>query len=1122
MMRRDDATEMQVRAARPDSSTWLSANAGSGKTRVLTDRVARLLLEGVLPQHILCLTYTKAAASEMQNRLFKRLGIWAMQPSDELANELKDLGVDRKINKDELRKARTLFARAIETPGGLKIQTIHSFCASLLRRFPLEAGVSPQFLEMDDRAAKILRADIVEEIASGENIGVIHGLAKFYSDSDLDRITAEVAKHRLAFSKKQDKNTIWQLFNLRIGADEKSLLNSVILGNEGELLRSILPFLKNGKPTDIKTAKQIEELLQVPSDLSLIEGLETVFLTQTGTISKRAAPTKDVSLELGDLLEPLDELKVRVEKAKSLKNSLYSAQKTLALHNFASIFLPIYEEEKQHKGWLDFDDLIFLTAKLLNDQSVAQWVLFRLDGGIDHILVDEAQDTSPQQWNVIERLAQEFTSGDGSMPDRLRTIFVVGDKKQSIYSFQGADPDEFDRMREAFAGKLAAVNTSLSELQLAHSFRSAEPIMRLVDCSFQNRENLGLGEETKHIAFKKEMPGRVDHWPIIEPSGSPEQKLWFDPTDMLANNHETVVLANRIAENIQWMCNDGSLIPQEIDNTGKYEMRPVREGDFLILVRRRSGLFREIIRACKSAGLAIAGADRLKIGAELAVKDLTALLSFLATPEDDLSLASVLRSPLFGWSEQQLFDLAHRRAKNCFLWAELRNRKEEFSQTFLVLSDLRNTADYLRPYELLERILTRHSGRKNLLARLGFEAEDGIDALLDQAMNYETLDVPSLTGFILWLQTEEVEIKRQMDGASDQIRVMTVHGAKGLESPIVILPDTAEWEMRIRDEIYKTGDNVIWQVSKDISPEIVATARNKLRETQEQERMRLLYVAMTRAEKWLIICGAGKLAKDSQCWHKTIENGMDTAGATPFSFKAGEGLRLEYGNWNSPIAVSVEKPKDHKLNLPEWMNTNAAVPERKIMPLSPSNLGGAKVLAGDGSGLSDEEAMQRGSHIHLLLEHLSNHPESDWFKISNQLLADVAPVVINSVFDEVSAVLKNPQLAFLFKSGTLSEVPISANIPDLDGNRIYGEIDRLIISSDRVLAVDYKSNAIIPSSSSGIPDGILRQLGAYYAALETIYPNHNIEIAILWTCNASLMYISHETAIATLRTTTVT
>ncbi|WP_456388508.1 double-strand break repair helicase AddA [Profundibacter sp.] len=1122
MMRRDEASERQVQAASPAFSTWLSANAGSGKTRVLTDRVARLLLEGVEPQHILCLTYTKAAASEMQNRLFKRLGGWAMQDAEILTKELRELGVDRAVDKGALQKARTLFARAIETPGGLKIQTIHSFCASLLRRFPLEAGISPQFTEMDDRAANLLRAKIVEEMADGTDVSAVDALARYYTDSDFSKLTAEIAKHRDALGAEVEMAAIWEMFGLKPDVDKNTISNSLMLGAETDLLRSIIPIFNHGKATDIKAAKILKSVLENPNESTLFQALVNVFLTKTGAISKRAAPTKDVGIALGELIVPLQNLIDRTEQAFQLTLKLAAAEKTLALHQFAHAFLPRYEARKQQKGWLDFDDLIDLTAKLLNDQRVAQWVLYRLDGGIDHILVDEAQDTSPRQWDVIKHLAQEFTTGQGAQSGKLRTIFAVGDQKQSIYSFQGADPAEFDRMQEHFKTRMKQVKALFQSQLLEHSFRSAEPIMQLVDYTLQGYADYGLGGEVKHRTFKSNMPGRVDLWPIVEKPEAPQKKDWFDPTDKLADNHESVVLAEEIARNIKEMCQGGAMIPEEIDNTDTYNMRPVTEGDFLILVRRRSDLFHEIIRACKKAGLSIAGADRLKIGAELAVKDLTALLSFLATPEDDLSLACALRSPLFGWSEQALFDLAHRRAKKSYLWAALRNRGDEYPNTLAMLNALRKDADYLRPFELLERILTRFSGRKNLLARLGVEAEDGIDALLSQAMNFERMDVPSLTGFISWLLAEEVEIKRQMDGNSDRIRVMTVHGAKGLEAPIVILPDTANWELKIREQIYPAQNGgVMWQVSKDNCPDEITIARDKLRDAAEQERMRLLYVAMTRAEKWLIVCGAGNMGKDGTSWHAMIEAGMGTAHAEPFKFSQGFGLRLQSGNWAGPVVPPKEKDNKSGSNLPQWAIKTASIPDRAIKTLSPSELGGAKALAGDNDGLSEQEAMQRGNDIHLLLEHLPKHPAPQWNMVAKALLPDVSGNAFANILNEVTSVLANPDLSFVFDKAAIAEVPVTANLQELDGRRIHGVIDRLIIFPDRILAIDFKSNAAVPATASAVPDGLLRQLGAYYAALEQVYPDLKIETAILWTRTATLMPLEHEAVTAALRTTSV-
>ncbi len=1104
MTSRDEATERQVQAARPDASTWLAANAGSGKTRVLTDRVARLLLSDVQPEHILCLTYTKAAASEMQNRLFRRLGEWAMLDDVRLLSQLEELGVENAIEPERLADARTLFARAIEAPGGLKIQTIHSFCASLLRRFPLEAGVSPQFSEMEDRAAALLREEIVESMADGPHSALVDGVARFVTDTGFDKLTAAITNRRTEFAKTLSSGDLLRKFDLPEGFDEQRLLNSVFLGGEVELIQSMLPALVESGGNNAKAADKLAGFTALTlAHLPLLEG---VLLTGSGakepfTAKIESFPTKAVRQgALANRIPQLEALMRRVEAAREARLALVAAQKSLALHRFAAVFLPEFERRKQLKGWLDFDDLILKARQLLNDPSVAEWVLYRLDGGIDHILVDEAQDTSPGQWDVVEKLAQEFTSGEGARSGVERTIFVVGDKKQSIYSFQGADPDAFDRMQAEFGAKLAESGSKLWESTLEHSFRSSSAILSLVDILFENRSDAGFHKDSLHRAFKADLPGRVDLWPVVEKVEDTEDGDWTDPVDRPGARHHTVILAEQIAHSIKRMIDDGDTIPDDGETPGTYLRRPVRPGDFLILVQRRSDLFAEIIRACKAAGLPIAGADRLKVGAELAVKDLAALLSFLATPEDSLSLATVLKSPLFGWSEQELFDLAHRRT-DTYLWAALRNRETEFPNTLAVLNDLRGQTDFLRPYDLIERILTRHDGRRKLLGRLGAEAEDGINALLSQALAFERTDIPSLTGFLVWIQTDDLEIKRQMSGIGDMIRVMTVHGSKGLEAPIVILPDTGKRQTPRDAEIMMAGNTPLWKVSADASPTVISQARQEARAREENERLRLLYVAMTRAEKWLIVAAAGDIGKDGNSWYQMIDTAMGQAGATLIP-DAGI-RRLEHGDWNGLTLVQSKKEARHSGPVPEFAGRGIGEPDKEPDALNPSELGGAKALPGD-AGIDEEAAKLRGTRLHLLLENLPETSVDNWAQACARLLPDMQPADRDELLQEAAGVMASPDLRPLFASGALAEVAVTAK---LGSRRMHGIIDRMIISDDAVQIIDFKTNYTVPNQVEECPEGLLRQMGAYAKAVAQIYPDKDVRTAILWTRTTRLMWL---------------
>ena len=1107
MTARNDASERQVQAARPDASTWLAANAGSGKTRVLTDRVARLLLGGVQPQHILCLTYTKAAASEMQNRLFKRLGQWAMLDDAPLMAQLTDLGIDDIIDPKSLAGARTLFARAIETPGGLKIQTIHSFCASLLRRFPLEAGVSPQFAEMEDRASALLREEILEDFADGPQAYLVEDIARFVTDTGFDTLTAAITQKRSLFSQTLTWPDLLQRFGLPDGFDEDTLLHSVFLGGEVDLIQSLLPALIESGGNNAKAAAKL-----APFTASVAAGLpilEDVFLTgksakEPFTAKINSFPTKALREGmLADRMPQLEALMLRIEDARERRLALVAAQKTHVLHRFASVFLPEYERRKQLRGWLDFDDLILRARQVLNDPAVAEWVLYRLDGGIDHILVDEAQDTSPDQWDVVEKLAQEFTSGEGARSGVERTIFVVGDKKQSIYSFQGADPQAFDRMREQFGQKLQESGSKLWDSTLEFSFRSSSAILSLVDILFENSADAGFHKDSQHRAFKSDLPGRVDLWPVIERVEDKDDGEWTDPVDRPGSRHHTVLLAEKVAQSIKTMIDDGETIPEDGETPGRFVCRAVQPGDFLILVQRRSDLFAEIIRACKSLRLPIAGADRLKVGAELAVKDLAALLNFLATPEDSLSLATVLKSPLFSWSEQDLFDLAHRRT-DTFLWTALRNRADEFPDTLAVLNDLRGQIDFLRPYDLIERILTRHKGRRKLLGRLGAEAEDGINALLSQALAYERTDIPSLTGFLVWMQTDDLEIKRQMSGVGNMIRVMTVHGSKGLEAPIVILPDTGK-RPPPRDAEIMVSDNIpLWKVPADLSPGLITKAREEARTREENERLRLLYVALTRAEKWLIVAAAGDVGKDGASWYQMVQAAMARAGATQVEGK--DIQRLAHGDWDGlPLVTQVDSPTETP-DLPPIFHAPPPDPDSPQVTLSPSDLGGAKALASD-DGQDEDAAKLRGTRLHLLLEHLPTSRPDTWPRLCTRLLPDMQDHDRQELLDEATTVLTADHLAHIFAPDALAEVPVSAT---LNGTRLHGVIDRLIVTETEIQVIDFKTNATVPASADACPEGLLRQMGAYASALSQIYPGREIRTAILWTRTAQLMWLPHE------------
>ncbi|TFL20149.1 double-strand break repair helicase AddA [Jannaschia formosa] len=1084
----DEATRAQIAAADPSGSVWLAANAGSGKTRVLTQRVAWLLLQGTAPERILCLTFTKAAAGEMQNRLYKQLGDWAMIPDEALRARLYDLGVrPGEVTSAQMRHARTLFARAIEAPGGLKIQTIHAFCASLLRRFPLEAGVSPHFQEMDDAAATRLHAEILDRMADGAEARLVDAMAARLSDAEPSAFLAAVARHWTPGQPPLDAPALRAALGL--DDDTPETIRDRVTG--ADMLDMVESFLGDAESAPGKTLSDLVAGLRTavqaaPEDRwDMLTGL---LLTAKGEPRSTGRWPKAVQEgDHGPLPDLFADMAERAADARQRLAALQSLDYAEALHAFAPAFAARLEAAKQARGWLDFDDQIGRARHLLSTGAMAQWVLFKLDGGLDHILVDEAQDTAPAQWDVIRALATEFGAGHGARPDTVRTIFVVGDRKQSIYSFQGADPGAFDRMRAEFARILPPEAAVLRDHALLHSFRSSGTILGLVDAVF-DRES-GLGETPEHIAFHPDLPGRVDLWaPIPKEKPDNSDRKWFDPVDKPAANDADVQLARRIADEIHGM------IAARTPIVHKGRRRAVRAGDILILLQRRSALFYHVIAACKARGLDLAGADRLKLGDDLAVRDLVALLTWAASPGDDLSLAAVLRSPLAGLTEAELFALAHGRKRP--LWDVLRDSRHDTTLFDAVLS----VADILRPYEILQRVLIRHDGRRRLIARLGPEREEAIDALLGQALAYEQLEVPSLAGFLGWLQAADVDLKRQP--GSSAIRVMSVHGAKGLEAPVVILPETQKRKSQPIDGVCALPDGTpVWLPPKaGRAPALTALAEARAR-AETEERDRLLYVALTRAESWLIVAAAGEVGDaPGDSWWKAVEAGMTALGAQPH----GNGLRLQSGDW-SPVPAAADPGAARVPALPDWCHVPVARPRLSPKPVAPSALPGAKALPGE--GLDTEAAMARGTAIHLLLEHLPALPPADRAAAAARLTQDAEAAA------EAIAVLDDPALAHVFAPDTLAEVPFA--LP-ADGTHpgVTGTIDRIVLTPGHALIVDFKSNAQVPDDPAGVPAGILAQMGAYNAAAQAIWPDRTVELAILWTRARRLMPLPHEAVTA--------
>jgi len=1102
-----DATDPRVFA-------WVSANAGAGKTRLLTDRVTRLLLAGADASRILCLTYTKAAAAEMATRLFDRLGEWALLPDSELRERLSEIGAGSARKLGDLRGARKLFAQALETPGGLKIQTIHSFCQRVLARFPVEAGIPARFSVLDERSAAELMAAarnaVLERAASGDEalrraIALLASRASDVRFADmLDSAIADCGKLRdLLFRHDSQAERFFAELRKRLDVTE----------GEGELLARfcaeldaerkqcdrVVRWLHGRSINDKKLGERLAAFLAGSMAEVRFENLRAMFFNAQNE-PRVSLVTKAAAAAEPELLRYLEGLKERVLATEERRKCAVTASLTEALVRVALAVLEDYEREKRDRAALDYDDLITATQRLLEGGDAAAWVLYKLDGGLDHILLDEAQDTSPEQWKIVGRLVEEFFAGAGTRSEsQSRTLFAVGDEKQSIFSFQGADPAGFGHHRKLYATRAQGAELPFVDLRPAISRRSAQAVLEFVDAVFESeaaRDGLSSADDPIHHDADRSDPGRVEIWPTVKAAQTEESDPW-EPVDAVLKSSAQTVLASRIAARIAEWLREGTRLP------GK--AAPIAAGDIMILVRRRNAFAEEMIRQLLDRGVPVAGADRMILMEQIAIADLVALGQFALLPEDDLNLAALLKSPLIGFSEDELYELAQNRA-GCSLWEGLRARERDrptFHDAYAFLTDVLGRADFLPPFEFYSRALATGL-RKRLATRLGAEAEDAIDEFLALALAHESAHPPSLQDFLHWFTTGASDVKRDMEQGGGAVRVMTVHGAKGLEADIVILPDTAQVpDHGRRDPLLYTDDCVFFGVPKALEPRAVTNAKAAARQAEMREYRRLLYVAATRAREFLVVCGyETKKGTDPQSWYPHLEAAGRRIGRQEAI--AGESV-LVCGSDLSQGAAA-EPGRQRQVSTPEFLARSPATEPiaRTLRPSDAAEAGEPPLIspiAGNG------KRFRRGLLVHALLARLPECAPSEREKIALSYLkrqglgGDDAKTLIA----ETSKVLDDPVFAALFAPDSRAEVGISANLPELGNARVSGQIDRLAVTPESVLVADFKTNRPPPATVEETPRLYRTQMALYRAALQKIYPGRRVDCALVWTDGALLM-----------------
>lgn len=1117
----------QALASDPAVHATLSASAGTGKTQVLTARVLRLLLKGARPESILCLTFTKAAAAEMANRIGARLAAWVRLNDTELATDLDHLGESNDPKTRE--RARQLFAKVLDCPGGLKILTIHSFAQSLLGAFPVEAGVVPGFRPIEGRAEQELvrrtLADLMADAEAGGNerlIGDVQCLSRRLGEGRAVEYLQACARHPealLAFGQpEQIEHAIRQLMQLPPESVEDYIARHC--GDDRfdcDLLRAMADANRKwGAQTGLGHADVIEDWLRLTpiERAATLADLRKVVLTEKGVLRVSAGQTRaepHYEIHAGRLAVLIADL-LRIQNGARLAADMAAGLRA------GRAFAEAYTNAKRAAGVADFNDLIEWTRNLLKQPGMGDWVRYKLDRQVDHVLIDEAQDTNAAQWEIIEHLVEEYFSGSNEAERRVRTLFMVGDFKQAIYGFQGTDPERFREAREMFKRRAAALSTGADlfsyqrnaqefrDLSIAASFRSAQPVLDVVDAVIDTvgPAALALSEPAQpHRAHHADRPGSVELWRPFAVEDSPDESDEGEERWVALRDRR---YAEELAERIKRMVAEAPVLA----STG----RKLTPGDILVLVRSRGELASLIVARLFSVGVPVAGVDRLHLHEPLAVQDLLAVVKFAVQPSDDLSLACLLVSPLIGWDQDQLRALAYGRKGS--LWRELRQRAAEFPDAHAALAELLRIADFTTPSRFLETILTGSmQGRRKFYSRLGMAARDAIDELINSALEFERNETPSLDRFLSWFSRGTVDVQRDPSQPANEVRVMTVHGAKGLEAPVVILADATADPARLG----RTPLTVDAPVEGAVVAPLLRPKKDErcppfeeiiLDEEKRdlEEHMRLLYVALTRAADRLIVSGVqpkerkdGADPRPANCWHRIVEQAMvpiASAGEAHVTLRYGfdGGVRPKRAN------DKVELPP---VAVPDWARTPAPPEARPPRPLAPS-----AIAIDDEAALPPSEQMRaaahRGTLIHQLLERLPPLEAGARAGAARRWLERVSALtdaaVRDEIADQVCGILSDPRFSSLFGPGSLGEAPLAATLPD--GRVIAGTVDRLLVEERRVSVIDFKTGRV-PASAADIPPSHRAQMEAYSEALRVIFPGREVSAALLYTAGPKLI-----------------
>jgi ATP-dependent helicase/nuclease subunit A len=1114
-----------LQATDPRRDASVHASAGTGKTWLLVTRILRLLLAGACPDNLLAVTFTRKAAAEMEQRIMERLRELTEADEARRGELLQQAGVTP--DAEQLARAAQLYETVLGGTRRLRCTTFHAFCQDLLARFPLEAGIAPG-MEIRDTTGQLERA-AYDALLVHSMRAPAAPLARALDALAIACDSLENAKRAL-YSFLAQRSDWWAWTDGEadpVAFATRSLGRRLEIDPADEPLagypdarqrerhQEFAALLRDNTATDVQLAARLDQALEnTLSGEAFLAAATPAYLTGSGEPRKRktsSAQQKRLGagrearyLELheqgcAEVLAASDVL--ARHRSLALNRAWYLAGHELLQH---------YQRIKQEQRVLDFADLEWQACRLLNRSEHASWVQYKLDARIDHLLVDEFQDTNPTQWRLLLPLLEELAAGDAG---RERSVFLVGDRKQSIYRFRRANPALLETASTWLERQRAA-----RRYRLDHSRRSAGAIMDCVNRVFTQPDMAGLlADFTAHGTYLETVYGHVELLPLCTDTTTGGT----DPPAPLAGALRNPLHAPRVTQANGAFHEEGRRIAHTIgrlmaDGTTVEKgdaVRPLRYDDIFILLRQRThAVYYE--QALRAAGIPCLGASRGLLLENLEVRDLVALLECLVSPYDNLALAQALRAPLFGLDSEQLLPLSgHDGSHWSARLAQLAQAgSAPWRDIHALLSHWRTLAGRLPVHDLLDRIF--HEGE--LLQRyerafpesLHPRVQASFTRFIELALELDNGRYPSLPRFLGLLQRLRESDQDQPDESApddshgQRVRLMTVHGAKGLEAPVVFLADAAT---EPKDHSAWSGC-VDWPDGAERPRLMLLAARKTLRDrctrslleaqavAARREEANLLYVALTRARQYLYISGSTGPRNGGTGWYGLLEAALADCHGT-----------LSTGIRKAPHALPVRDATAPEVD-PALSRPVQIVPRE--LPIAPSRLSPAGA-----HHHADPDGRERGIAIHLMLERLAGNPESSadvlYRAITNRLQRTAEDAELQAWWEEARAIVAAPSLAALYDAAQYTQAFNEAPVQYLDGTRmVYGVIDRLVLHGGNVLVIDYKTHRhATRESAPQLAQEYRAQLACYAQAAARLWPGRTVRPAVLFTACTELVWL---------------